>query len=110
MDMTLSDEQMACITGTRINDWQEIELPAGRQDLPTWVRGAHVDWHNGYASAPTVKLKTNCDARTWPDQQWAREGAKLFICRHDDGRVLLPGRRAPADHGQAVPHARRGPA
>ena len=87
MDMTLSDEQMACITGTRTKDWQEVELPAGRQDLPAWVRGAHVDWHNGYASAPTVKLKTNCDARTWPDQQWAREGAKLFICRHDDGRA-----------------------
>lgn len=87
MDMTLSDEQMACVTGAGVDNWHPIDLPAGRQQLPAWVRGAHVDWHHGYASAPSVRLKTNSEVRHWADKRFALEGSKLFIARHDDGRA-----------------------
>lgn len=85
----LSDEQMACVTGAGVADWEVVERPTGRMPLPEWVRGAHVEWMNGAANAPTVKLKVAGDVYAWSDQRWTREGKKCYIARHDDGRARV---------------------
>jgi len=88
-DWSLSDEQMAVLGGTGISGWGDVPRPTGRQPLPDWVKGAHVDWMNGASNAPTVKLKVAGDVYNWDEQRWAKEGAKMYITRHSDGRARV---------------------
>lgn len=82
--MFLSDEQMHI--GSGINGWTDIEMPVGKQSLPRWVCGAHVDWMNGACNSPDVTLKIRGSACGWTDQRWHREG-EMYIARHEDGRA-----------------------
>lgn len=85
--MYLSDEQMSCVSGARVSRWEPIDLPTGKQSLPEWVKGAHVDWMDGAMNAPAVKLKTIGDARNWDDKRWSKEDSATYIARSDDGRA-----------------------
>lgn len=85
--MNLSDEQMNIISGPGVSDFEPFDLPTGRQQLPSWVRGAYIDWMNGCSNAPTVKLKVVGNVRNWPDQVWVKEGDSCYIARHEDGRA-----------------------
>jgi len=85
--MLLSDEQMAVVNGTHIKGWDEIERPIGKQPIPAWVCGAHVDWNNGRCNSPDVRLKVHSKAFGWADKRWAKEGADMYIARHADGRA-----------------------
>ncbi|CAJ0698658.1 hypothetical protein [Ralstonia holmesii] len=86
--MYLSDEQMNIVTGPGVSNWEPIDLPTGKQDIPAWVRGAHVDWMNGASNAPDVTLKVHGKVYTWPDQRWEKHGS-MYIARHDDGRACV---------------------
>lgn len=86
--MDLSPEQMNIVTGSEISGWNPVELPTGRQEVPAWCLGAHVNWRNGYGNAPDVTLKVRGRVAQWTGQRWVKEGKKLYIARHDDGRAL----------------------
>lgn len=85
---TLSDEQMNFVSGAGISAWEDCALPTGRHPLPEWCLDAHVDWGNGHCGAPSVSLKVRGDAYRWPDQRFRKEGSKLYIARHEDGRAV----------------------
>lgn len=87
--MCLSDEQMSAVSGARVSQWEPISLPTGKQSLPDWVKGAHVDWMNGAMNAPTVKLKVTGNVLNWDDKRWAKEGTKAYIARSGDGRAAV---------------------
>lgn len=88
--MIPSDEQVIAFTGdASVRAWQQVERPVGRQQLPGWLRGAHVDWRYGYGSPPDVKLKVHGNVYRWDDQRWAKEGKKTYITRHEDGRARV---------------------
>lgn len=86
--MDLSPEQMSIVSGSEISGWQKIDLPTGRQAIPEWCLGAHINWRNGYGNTPDVTLKVRGQVWKWEGQRWAKEGKKLYIARHDDGRAL----------------------
>lgn len=85
----LSDEQMNCVSGFGIASWEPVERPTGRQDLPPWVRGAHIDWMHGVSNPPDITLKVAGDVFQWDDKRWTREGKKTYIARHPDGRACV---------------------
>lgn len=87
--MDLSDEQMNIVSGAGISSWEDCPLPTGRHALPDWCLGAHVDWGNGHCGAPRLILKVRGTAYHWPDQRWSKEGYKMYITRHDDGRARV---------------------
>ncbi len=89
LDYSLSDEQMSVLTGTGISAWTTVDRPVGPQQLPEWVKGAHVDWMNGAGNSPTVQLKVLGDVYKWDEQRWAKEGSKTYITRHADGRARV---------------------
>lgn len=68
--------------------WHPVERPTGRQPLPEWLVGLHVDWQFGTAGEPRIMLKVNGDPHLWPDQRWTAEPDGLYITRHPDGRAL----------------------
>lgn len=87
-DSMLSDEQMNIVLGAGISSWADCTLPTGRHTLPDWCLGAHIDWGNGHCGAPRLILKVRGQIHTWPGQRWIKEGRKMYIARHDDGRAL----------------------
>lgn len=89
IDISLSDEQMNIVTGAGISGWEDQPLPTAREPLPEWCLGAHVDWGNGHCGAPRLILKVRGTAYTWPGQRFVKEGHKMYIARHDDGRALV---------------------
>lgn len=99
--MELSDEQMACVTGVGIGQWAPMDRPVGPQPLPAWIAGAHVNWMDGAANAPTVKLKVRGDVYAWDDQRWASEVGGCYIARHDDGRARVLYHTGPVSHASA---------
>ncbi len=87
--MILSDEQMGAAFGGGVAGWAPVERPTGRFAVPDWVRGAHINWHNGYGNAPDVTLKALGSLYRWPDQRWVKEGVSTYISRHPDGRASI---------------------
>lgn len=67
--------------------WYEVGRPVGLQPIPTWCKGLHIDWGNGHAGWPTVKLKCYEDIGDWPGRVFVQEAPGVFIARSDDGRV-----------------------
>lgn len=67
--------------------YEWIELPVGPQPLPDWCKGVQVGWHEGYGNIPGICLKTNTDAREWPDKRFVFEGDCYYRARSDDGRL-----------------------
>lgn len=68
--------------------WHPVEMPTGRQHLPEWLVGLHVDWCFGTAGEPRIKLKVNGNPHAWPDQCWSAEPNGLYLTQHPDGRAL----------------------
>lgn len=88
--MIPSDEQVIAFTGDAgVGEWRQVARPVGRQQLPSWVRGAHVDWRYGYSNPPNVRLKVHGDVYKWDNQRWAKEGSKTYITKHEDGRARV---------------------
>ncbi|WP_431276218.1 hypothetical protein ACQ858_08185 [Variovorax ureilyticus] len=87
--MNLSDDQMNAVCGGGIAGWTPVERPTGRQELPAWVRDAHVDWMHGASNAPSVTLKVVGNVRSWESQTWVKEGSDCYIARHADGRAKV---------------------
>lgn len=88
--MILSDEQMNAVTGSGIAAWEPVSLPIGRQQLPDWLTGVHINWMNGAANAPCITLKTNCNVGNWEGKVWTRrKGTSCYISSHEDGRASV---------------------
>jgi hypothetical protein len=88
---TLSDEQMAVVhAGTaRKISWEPVPLPTGRQAIPDWCLGLHVDWNTGVSNTPDVRLKVAGRVHDWEGKRFTKEGSKSYIARHPDGRLCV---------------------
>lgn len=64
-----------------------LTLPEGRQPLPDWIIGAHVEWMENYSNPPKLRLKSTIDARSWDGKVWTEEGDQTLVARHPDGRA-----------------------
>lgn len=86
--MMLSTEQTRAAMHGIANEltWHEIERPIGPQPIPAWCKGAHVDWHNGYANSPSIRLKVIGDVREWEGKTFRQESSR-YIAEHADGRA-----------------------
>lgn len=84
----LSDEQMACVGVPREANpaWRLIDLPTGRQQLPSWAKGLHVDFVDEYDNDPRFRIKADRDLRRWEPRRYRRE-SDLFMAVSDDGRA-----------------------
>ena len=69
-----------------VTKWEMIERPTGRIDLPEWIKGAQVNWMDGWGNAPGIGLKVEGDVREWPDKRFTVDG-QLYQARHPDGRL-----------------------
>lgn len=87
--MTLSDEQMSCVTGSENSTWKNIPLPTGIQSLPVWCLDAHVNWHDGVANMPTITIKVRGTVQNWTGKVWRKEGKGAYIAAHPDGRCCV---------------------
>ena len=67
--------------------YEWVELPVGPQPLPKWCTGVAVGWSEGYGAIPGICLKTNTDAREWPDKRFVFEGDCYYRAYSDDGRL-----------------------
>lgn len=88
--MILSDEQTAAaMAGSLRNAWSWVPafLPEGRQVLPAWLKGLHINWMLEYGNSPDIRIKVNSDVFRWPDQRWAAKPKGLHITEHPDGRA-----------------------
>ncbi len=75
------------ITERKPLDFEWLPLPEGRQPLPDWLIGAHVDWMERYCNPPAVRLKSTVDARSWEGKTWVEEPGERLVARHPDGRA-----------------------
>lgn len=64
-----------------------IDLPVGPQPLPRWCTGVAVEWSIGYGNIPGICLKTNLDAREWPDKRFVFEDDCYYRAYSGDGRL-----------------------
>jgi len=64
-----------------------VDRPVGPQPLPTWCTGLEVAWADGYGNLPGVCLKTNTDARNWPDKRFVFEDGHHYRAYSNDGRL-----------------------
>lgn len=91
----LSDEQMNIVCGSGNGAWKDMPLPTGRHALPEWVRGAHVDWHDGVANAPTIKLNVRGNVQDWEGKVWTCDAGGMYVARHEDGRAQVHHHNGP---------------
>jgi hypothetical protein len=84
----LSDEQMAAAHHGLgpAPTWAWVDLPVGRQPIPEWAKGFHVDFMDGYGNRPRYDIKANTDLRTWSDPRFRKEGDR-YMAVTDDGRA-----------------------
>lgn len=87
--MLLSTEQTRAVMHGIDNQisWAEIARPVGPHPVPTWCKGVHVDWMDGYSNSPHVTLKVIGDVREWEGKRFRREDGKFYRARHGDGRL-----------------------
>lgn len=67
--------------------YEWVELPVGPQPLPKWCTGLEIGWSDGYGNLPDICLKTNTDAREWPDKRFVFENPYYYRAYSDDGRL-----------------------
>lgn len=77
---------MAQVTERKETTWEEIDRPIGPQPIPSWCKGARVDWHDRYSNPPTIMVKTVSER--WENKVFRKEG-KYYIAEHPDGRGEL---------------------
>lgn len=86
----LSTEQTRAVNfgiGDQTITWQEVARPAGPQPIPTWCKGIHVDWMEGFSNSPSVVLKTNQNLGDWPNKKFRKEG-DYYRAYSDDGQMV----------------------
>jgi len=66
--------------------WRPVERPVGPQPLPAWLKGAEVNWYEGYSNSPSVRLIVEGDVRNWNGKRFRKEG-KFYRAYHEDGRL-----------------------
>lgn len=84
----VSEDQLAAIThGQDKEQWLErIAMPAGPRKLPAWVRDAHVDFREGWANSPDIKVRCRTDPLAFTDDDapvWERLGKDGWIAEHE---------------------------
>ena len=67
---------------------RRVDLPTGRVTVPDWCKGAHIDWHDGYSSAPSLLLKVQGEVSHWTAQNWRYVETGHWLTVHADGRSL----------------------
>ncbi len=67
--------------------YEWVELPVGPQPLPEWCKGVAVGWSEGYGNIPGICLKTNTDAREWPNKRFVFEEDSYYRAYSLDGRL-----------------------
>ena len=90
MKPVLSDDQMKIVRWgePQTISWEQVELPAGKQDIPEWAHGLTEDFMLKYGNDPRFLLETKgVDIRHWEGKVWTREPNNLYIARHPDGRA-----------------------
>lgn len=89
MELLLSDEQAAAALAGSQHAWSWVPafLPEGRQQLPPWLKGLHINWMEDYGNAPYVSIKVEGDVFSWPGQAWQAKERGLHITEHPDGRA-----------------------
>jgi len=68
------------------NTFEIIDLPAGPQPLPRWVKGLHVNWMDGWSNAPHLIVKAAESPFDWPNKRFEFFAPNLYFARHTDGR------------------------
>lgn len=63
--------------------WEEIDRPAGPQQIPSWCKDVHIQWMDGYSNPPDALVKTV--GEVWTDKVFRKDG-KRYIAEHPDGR------------------------
>jgi hypothetical protein len=66
--------------------YEWVELPVGPQEIPSWIKGARVNWSEGYANAPDIELLTTPHPNDWEGKRWRRHGDSLYASVSADGR------------------------
>lgn len=69
--------------------WEPRDLPLGRQELPSWLKGAHVDLMLQASNPPQVTLKISHDP--WPTGEpkfFENEGEGAWTARSSDGWLM----------------------
>lgn len=66
--------------------YEWVDRPVGPQPLPAWCTGVAIEWMIGYGNIPGVCLKTNTDARNWPDKRFVFEDG-CYRAYSGDGRL-----------------------
>jgi hypothetical protein len=86
--MILSDEQTRAASHGigKGPTWEEIDRPVGPHPLPAWIRGAHVNWMDGYGNSPHVSIKTV--GEEWPNPVFSQRGT-AYVAEHPDGRLQI---------------------
>ena len=86
--MMLSTEQMRAAMHGIDNSfcWRNVQRPVGPMPLPSWVKGADVNWHDGFSNSPSVQLKVEGDVREWDGKKFRKEG-DCYRAYHSDGRL-----------------------
>jgi hypothetical protein len=66
--------------------FEPLNLAAGPRDLPAWVKGAHIDWMDGYGNSPHLKVRCAADPLGFSDfgnPAWEKVGADCWIAERD---------------------------
>jgi hypothetical protein len=79
----LSKDQTAIVqhgADKNTQQWDPIAMPEGKQELPEWLTGLHIDWMMGYGNSPYVRFRVTHSPMPedlpWeqgPDGRWFRE-------------------------------------
>jgi len=67
-------------------EWHVVDRPTGPNLCPEWVTGAYVKWSDGYGNSPDIDIRTNLDARSWPDKVFRKDGER-YMAESGDGRA-----------------------
>lgn len=66
-------------------DWYDAPLPSPPHNLPGWLLGLRVEWHDDYENSPVFCFVTD-GVPAWPNKIWHKDGG-LYTAYHDDGRA-----------------------
>jgi hypothetical protein len=65
--------------------WERVEMPTGNIVLPDWCLDVRINWYDGYANWPELKVKAaHCPAKH-EDLRWENEGNGYYRAYTNDG-------------------------